>query len=386
MAECNGASTFEVASVKAPAVPEQGLKEMSLGATFSEGNAALKAGELPPMPKYSDLVANTPMIELTQMVPPARRTEGVRVFAKCEFFNPGFSIKDRIVQHILDQAEADGRLKKGMTVVAASSGNTGASTAMMCAMRGYNCIITTSTKCSKEKMDAIRAYGARLLVSPPGVQEDHPFHYMRMAQTLVARNPGWFDINQYDTQDNPAGHYRTLGPEIWKQTNGCVTHFVAAGSTGGTVSGTGRYLKEQNPNITVALADPVGSIFTEYFKSRKISKPQKFLVEGVGKGSIPGAMHFDVIDKVLPVTDSQAFAMCAQLARTQGICAGGSSGLNVFAALQLAEQMEEPATIVTILCDLGVKYLSKVYNNDWLQANGMQAPPEPHIKGNFDLE
>jgi len=331
-----------------------------------------------PLPKvdayhYRDLVGDTPLVDLSHLVDNTRCR--VRVLAKCEFFNPGYSIKDRIVQNILNKAEAAGRLRKGMIVVAASSGNTGASTAMMCAMRGYKCIITTSPKCSKEKMDAIRAYGAQLLVSPSGAKEGEPSHYMEMARLLALENPNlYFDMDQYETQSNPEGHYLTLGPEIWEQTTGSITHFVAAGSTGGTISGTGRYLKEMNSDVRVVLGDPVGSIFTEYFRSGTLSKPGAFLVEGVGKGSIPGAMNFDLIDQVIPVSDQDAFDTCFMLSRKEGICAGGSSGLNLFASLELARSLDEDATIVTVFPDLGVKYLSKVYNDEWLLDHGLVPP------------
>lgn len=334
---------------------------------------------------YSSLIGNTPLVDLSHLVE-SPKCDGIRVFAKCEFFNPGFSIKDRIVRNILDRAEAEGKLKPGGTIVVASSGNTGAATAMMCAMRGYQCVVTTCCKCSKEKMDAIKAYGAKLIVTPPGVKEGTPDHYMNVARRLVAQNEGWFDMDQYDNLRNPEGHYLTLGPEIWEQTNGTVTHFVAAGSTGGTVSGTGKYLLEQNKNIQVHLADPVGSIFTEYFRNRTVGTPKKFLVEGVGKGTIPGAMNFDVIHDVIPVTDQQAFDMCHKLARSEGICAGGSSGLNMHASLKLAAEQTKPCTIVTIMPDLGVKYLSKLYNRDWYDEHNLKYPDDVEMKGNFDLK
>ncbi|KNC87651.1 hypothetical protein SARC_00222 [Sphaeroforma arctica JP610] len=336
--------------------------------------------------RYRELVADTPMVDLTHLVAKDANSElansNVRVFAKVEFLNPGFSIKDRIVQNILNKAEDEGKLKKGMIAVAASSGNTGASTAMMCAMRGYECIITTSPKCSKEKMDAIKAYGAKLLVSEPGVEEGDPKHYIEMARLMALEDPElYFDIDQYDTLSNPEGHFLTLGPEIWQQTNGLVTHFVAAGSTGGTISGTAKYLKQQNPEVKAVLADPVGSIFTEYFKKGSYGKPKDFLVEGVGKGTIPGAMNFDIIDDVIPVNDQEAFDTCFRLSRKEGICAGGSSGLNVFASLQLAASLDPntPAVIVTVLPDLGVKYLSKFYNDEWLTENGLKPPSAGQI-------
>jgi len=322
--------------------------------------------------RYQDLIGSTPMVDITSLANP--RVPGVKVLGKCEFLNPGFSMKDRIVKNIFDKAEQNGLLRPGGTVVAASSGNTGAAVAMLAAMRGYKAVITTSPKCSEEKVASIKAYGAELMMSPPGVSEDHPESYMNMAKQLARDNDGWFDVNQYDNLDNPEGHFRTLGPEIWDQTVGRVTHFVAGGSTGGTITGTGKFLKAKNPNIQCVLADPVGSIFHEYFMSQKLVKPKKFLVEGVGKGSIPGCMDFDIIDDVIQVTDTQSFQTCHKLARVEGLMVGGSAGLNTWAAIQLANQLEEPGVVVTVLCDLGVKYLSKVYNETWLEEN---LDPEP---------
>jgi cystathionine beta-synthase len=279
-------------------------------------------------------------------------------------------VKDRIIRHIFKNAEETGKLRPGGTVVAASSGNTGAATAMVAAMRGYRAVITTSSKCSSEKIDSIRAYGAMVIVCPDGVSESHPDHYMNVATRLAAENDDWFDVNQYDNAQNPDAHYCSLGPEIWEQTRGEVTHFIVAGSTGGTISGNAKYLKEKNPNCKVILADPVGSIFTSYFRGNG-EKGGKYLVEGVGKGSIPGAMDFALIDDVMPVSDSNAFAMCHYLASQAGILAGGSSGLNALAAICLANKMTEPATIVTIMPDTGIKYLSKIYNPTWLAENGI---------------
>mmetsp|Transcript_7904 Transcript_7904/g.12782 ORF Transcript_7904/g.12782 Transcript_7904/m.12782 type:complete len:691 (-) Transcript_7904:214-2286(-) len=323
--------------------------------------------------KFSSFIGDTPLIEVTHLG--NVKNSKTRVFAKAEFFNPGFSIKDRIVSNILGRAEREGKLKPGMTVVAASSGNTGCATAMFCAMKGYECIITTSPKCSVEKMNNIKLYGAKLLVSPSGAKEGQPTHYMNMATNLAAENPEkYFDVDQYDTLSNPEGHYLTLGPEIWEQTHGTITHFIAAGSTGGTISGVGRYLKEQDPSIRVVLGDPIGSIFTEYFNKGSYGSPGKFLVEGVGKGSIPGAMDFKLIDQVVPISDQDAFDMSHRLAQTEGILAGGSAGLNVLSALRLAATIEEPAVIVTVMPDMGMKYLSKVYSDEWLTANGLNIP------------
>lgn len=327
-----------------------------------------KNGSPPEIPRYENLIGKTPMIDITSLVKNPK-SPGIKVYAKCEFMNPGFSMKDRIIRNIFDKAEECGNLKKGGTVVAASSGNTGAAVAMLAAMRGYKAVITTSPKCSQEKIDTIKAYGAELYLSPSGVSDDHPDSYMNMAKRMAEENEGWFDVNQYDNLDNPEGHFKTMGPEIWEQTGGTVTHFVAGGSTGGTISGTGKYLKSQNPNVKAILADPYGSIFYDYFMSGKHGKPEKFHVEGVGKGSIPGCMDFSIIDDIIRVTDQDSFDMCHKLARSEGLMVGGSAGLNSHAAIVLAETLEEPAVIVTVLCDLGIKYLTKVYNNQWLQTN-----------------
>jgi len=353
-------------------------------------------GTVPTYKRYQALVGNTPIVDLSHLVAtnnlPADFHEqvSIKVLAKVEYMNPGFSMKDRIVNEILNDAEYRGLLKPGGTIVAASSGNTGAATAMMAAMRGYKAIITTSPKCSQEKMDSIRAYGATLLVSKPGAKEGEPDHYMRMADIMAEQNPSWFNINQYDNTRNPKAHYNTLGPEIWNQTNGTVTHFIAGGSTGGTISGVGKYLKEQTDSrCEVILADPVGSIFSEHFRTGKHGKPRKFLTEGVGKGNIPGCLNFDVVDKVVEVHDDDAFTMCRTLAQSDGIMAGGSSGMNVYTAVSVAQSIiaqhmqntknvaeastkaKRHYTIVTVLCDSGIKYLSKVYNPRWLEENGL---------------
>jgi len=343
----------------------------------SNGNIHTKQDTLPTshqefmkVQRYEDLIGSTPLVDITSLASP--KVAGVRVLGKAEFFNPGFSMKDRIVKNILDKAEENGLLKPGGTVVAASSGNTGAAVAMLAAMRGYRAVITTSPKCSQEKMANIKAYGAQLIVSPPGLPESHPDSYMNMATRLAQENEGWFDVNQYENLDNPEGHFLTLGPEIWAQTVGQVTHFVAGGSTGGTISGTGRFLKWKKPSVECVLADPQGSIFYDYYMSHKMTEPGKFLVEGVGKGSIPGCMDFNVVDQVIKVSDQEAFSRCHQLARTEGLMVGGSAGLNTEAALRIANSVTEPAVIVTVLCDLGIKYLSKVFNEDWLNENNIQ--------------
>ena len=316
---------------------------------------------------YTRSIGNTPMVELKSLSP----NPLVKIYLKCEFMNPGYSIKDRIAEHILNKAEASGKLKPGGTVVAASSGNTAAAFAMLCAARNYKAVVITNTKCSKEKIDAMRAYGAETIVTRSGVPPDHPEHYQNVEDRLVEENPGWLGVNQYDNPLNPEAYYNTLAPEIWDQTAGQVTHFFAAASTGGTVSGIGKYLKERNPDIQVVCPDPVGSIFYEFYTKGTTDNGKSFQVEGVGKDSLPANMNFQVIDKMLPVHDVDAFKMCRRLSENEGLVCGGSTGLNVHAAVEYARTLTEPATIVCIAPDSGIKYLSKIFNDEWLSENGM---------------
>ena len=224
-----------------------------------------KASSKPSSPlggPYRSLIGNTPLVDLSFL----SEKPGVRIYGKAEFLNPSGSIKDRIANHIINKAEKEGKLRPGGTVVAATSGNTGSAVAMVCAMRGYKYIVITNAKTSKEKRDSMAAYGGQVLVGPCGVSADDPMHYQNMARTLCAENPDYFDVDQYDNPNNPEAYYLSLGPEIWEQTEGAVSHFVAGGSTGGTISGTGRYLKEQNREVQVCMPDPKGSVFWDYWQ------------------------------------------------------------------------------------------------------------------------
>lgn len=313
-------------------------------------------------------MGRTPLVDLTFLAPTNSIAPGVQVLGKCEFVNPSGSIKDRIVQHILNHAEQSGVLQKGHTVVAASSGNTAASVAMFAAIRGYESILISNRKTSEEKINTLYAYGAEVVISESGVGPDHPDHYQNVELRMVAENPSYFGLNQYDNPLNPDAYFQTLGPEIWTDTAGSITHFVAAGSTGGTISGTMRFLKMMNSDIVGVMPDPHGSIFYEFWKSGKTQSPGKFLVEGVGKDSIPKAMDFSVVDMMPRFTDEEAFSMCRQTAREAGMMIGGSAGGNLFCALKLAQTLEK-GTVVTILCDSGIKYLSKIFNDDWMSYN-----------------
>ena len=313
-------------------------------------------------------IGNTPLVKLQKINPYAN----VDILVKLEFFNPSGSIKDRIVQYILDDAEKSGLLKPGGVIVENTSGNTGAAVAMNAAIRGYRAILTMPDKVSKEKQDALKVYGAEVVVTPTSAAPDSPEHYVNTARRIAAETADSFMLNQYDNPMNPLAHYLTTGPEIWQQTNGTVTHFVASGSTGGTISGISKYLKEQNSNIFSLLTDPVGSLYYKYFKTGEIDENEvdTYQVEGVGEDHIAKAMDFSQVDEMYQFTDQQAFTMARLLAKEEGIFGGGTGGANVWAALKLASTLEGPATIVTVIPDNGIKYMSKFYNDAWMLDNG----------------
>eukprot|EP00740_Mantoniella_antarctica_P004475 CAMPEP_0181366236 /NCGR_PEP_ID=MMETSP1106-20121128/10568_1 /TAXON_ID=81844 /ORGANISM="Mantoniella antarctica, Strain SL-175" /LENGTH=354 /DNA_ID=CAMNT_0023481515 /DNA_START=49 /DNA_END=1113 /DNA_ORIENTATION=- len=299
--------------------------------------------------------------------------------AKCEYLNPSGSIKDRIAAHIVDCAEQDGRLKPGDTLVASTSGNTGAAVAMVAAIRGYGYIAITNAKCSQEKRDSMAAYGGKLIVAQDGLAADHPEHYVNLEATLCARRSDYFPINQYENPDNPGAYYQTLGPEIWRQTGGGVTHFIAGGSTGGTVTGTGRFLKEASRGrCKVLMPDPVGSVMLGAYHGDGTAvvigalAAKSYAVEGVGKDSVPGCVDFSIVDAMLSVTDKQCFDMCLRLSREEGLLTGGSSGLNMHAAVELSGRCKPGAVIVVVLPDSGVKYLSKIYSPAWRRSKGFE--------------
>lgn len=321
-----------------------------------------------------DTIGNTPLVKLQKLSP---RPE-VEIFVKLEYFNPSGSVKDRIVRHIIEDAEKEGLLQPGGTIVENTSGNTGAAVAMIAAIKGYKAILTMPDKVSTEKQNALKAFGAEIVVTPTSAAPDAPDHYVNTAIRIAEETPNSFRVNQYDNPKNPEAHYLTTGPEIWEQTAGKVTHFVAAGSTGGTISGIGKFLKEQNPNIVNVMPDPVGSIYYDYFKTGEIKTDGSccYQVEGVGEDHIAHAMNFDVVDEMYQFTDQDAFGMARRLAHEEGIFGGGTGGANVWGALKLAESIEGPATIVTIIPDNGVKYLSKFYNDQWMTKQGLIVEPK----------
>lgn len=321
----------------------------------------------PFIPTILDVIGNTPLVRMQRMNPYPLAT----ILLKLEYLNPSGSIKDRIVKHIVDDAEARGFLKPGGTIVEATSGNTGAACAMLGAIRGYKVILTMPDKVSKEKQNALKAFGAEIVICPTEATKESPDHYVNKSKEIAGKTPGSFRVNQYDNLKNPEAHYLTTGPEIWEQTQGNIDYYVASGSTGGTISGAGRFLKEQNKNIKIIMPDPVGSIYCEYFKTGRIPEGQScnYFVEGVGEDHLTKAIDFSVIDEVFPFTDKEAFSTSRRLALEEGILAGGSSGGNVWGALKIAERLKHPATIVVIIPDGGIKYLSKIYDNTWMKEN-----------------
>ncbi|HWP36453.1 MAG TPA: pyridoxal-phosphate dependent enzyme [Gemmatimonadales bacterium] len=323
---------------------------------------------LRPYAHVLETIGWTPMIKLNRV------TAGIRtpVYAKAEFFNPGGSVKDRIGLAMIEAAEREGRLKPGGLIVEATSGNTGVGLALAAAVKGYRCVFTMPDKMSQEKSRLLRALGAEVIITPTAVPPDHPDNYIMKGRAIAAAHPNAIFADQHFNPVNPEAHYRTTGPEIWEQTEGKVTHFVCSPGTGGTVTGAGRYLKEQNPGIRVIAGDPVGSIYTEYAKTHRKSEGQPYKVEGIGGDKIPTSLDFEVVDEWIFVTDRDAMLMARRLAREEGLLAGGSTGVNLVAALDVARRLDSPdALVVTILCDTGERYLSKVYSDEWMRENQM---------------
>lgn len=348
------------------------MKTMTRNTTSTATLDTRTADKFTHIPTILDTIGNTPLVRLQKMSP----NPMVTILAKCEFLNPGGSVKDRIVNYIICDAETTGLLTPGGTIVENTSGNTGAATAMIAAIKGYRAILTMPDKVSMEKQNALKAYGADIVVCPTAAPPDSPQHYVNTAIRIHEQTPNSFRINQYDNKKNPLAHYLSTGPEIWQQSEGNIDYYIASASTGGTISGVGKYLKEQDPDIKVIMPDPVGSIYYDYFKTGKIphdSKGCTYFVEGIGEDHIAEALDWSVVDEVMPFTDKDAFAAGRRLATEEGILAGGSSGANLWAALQIAEKITpgKPTTIVIILPDSGVKYLSKMYNDTWMREQNL---------------
>jgi cystathionine beta-synthase len=324
-----------------------------------------------------ETIGGTPLIRLSRV------GAGIRtpIYGKAEYANPGASVKDRIGLAIIEDAERRGELKPGGTIVEGTSGNTGVGLAIAASLKGYRCIFTMPDKMSQEKVRLLKAYGAEVVITPTAVPPDHPDNYVMKAKHIVKETPGAVLANQFYNPINPEAHYATTGPEIWEQTEGRVTHLVAGAGTGGTISGAGKYLKEKNPKVRVIAADPIGSLYTHYHRSRTMGEGHPYKVEGIGGDKIPTTLWFDYVDEFRQVPDRTSFSLARRLAREEGILAGGSTGTNLYIALEVAREVDNPAAlVVTILCDTGERYLSKVFNDEWMQENQMLEAPRMTVE------
>src|SRR6266581_2962590 len=313
-----------------------------------------------------DAVGHTPLIRLNRI------TQGLKpeIYVKAEFMNPGGSVKDRIGISMIDDAEKRGLLKPGGTIIEGTSGNTGMGLALVAAVRGYKCVFTTTDKQSKEKVDLLKALGAEVIVCPTAVEPEDPRSYYSVAKKLAREIPNSYYPNQYDNAMNPEAHYRTTGPEIWEDSEGKITHFVCGVGTGGTISGVGKFLKEKNPKIKIVGVDPYGSLYYDFVKTGQTIKAKTYVVEGIGEDFFPATMNLNILDDILQVTDEECFVVARRLVKMEGIFTGGSGGGCISAALKVAEKLGPKDLIVAFLPDTRMRYLSKVYNDEWMRERG----------------
>lgn len=317
-----------------------------------------------------ELIGRTPLVKINRLASGVKAT----ILAKMENLNPGASVKDRIGVAMLEAAEREGKLKPGGTIVEATSGNTGIGLALAAAVKGYKSIFVMTDKSAVEKVRYLKSLGADVVVTSAAAKPGTPDHYVETAKRIAAETPNSFYPDQYSHPANPLAHYRTTGPEIWEQTGGKITHFVAGLGTGGTISGTGRFLKEKNPNIRVIGADPFGSVFKTYKETGELIEAKPYLVEGIGQPDIPANVHLEYVDEVINISDAESFEMSRQLGRSEGIFCGGSTGTNFAAALKVARDLDEDAVVVFIVCDTGEHYLSKHHSDEWMKEKRLLEP------------
>ncbi|MEM2918682.1 MAG: cysteine synthase A [Candidatus Altiarchaeota archaeon] len=311
-----------------------------------------------------DLIGNTPLVRINNI------TKGIKpeILAKLEFLNPGGSVKDRIGIKMIEDAERKGLIKKEATIIEPTSGNTGVGLALVSAVKGYKMIFTMPDKMSKEKELLLKAYGAKVIRTPTDVKPEDPRSYYKVAEKLANEIENSFCPNQYYNENNPKAHFETTGPEIWNDTDGKVTHFVCGMGTGGTITGVAKYLKKKNPNIKIIGVDPEGSIFHHKFYKTE-GEIHQYKIEGIGEDFIPKTIDMDIIDEIIVVEDKESMIMARRLAREEGLLVGSSSGAAMVAALRVAENLDEDAIIVTLFPDTGRNYLSKIFDDNWMQQN-----------------
>ncbi|KAA3623425.1 MAG: cysteine synthase family protein [Bacteroidetes bacterium] len=322
-------------------------------------------------------IGNTPLIELRRVC----EDVPAKILGKVEAFNPGNSAKDRIALYMVEQAEKQGKLKPGTTIVEATSGNTGYSLAMVAALKGYKCVLTVTSKASQEKLSLLRSLGAEVVICPADAAPEDPQSYYSRAEQLAAEIPGSFYLRQNFNMDNSKAHYHTTGPEIWKQTEGRITHYVCCAGTGGTLSGTAEYLKEVNPDIQIIAVDAYGSVLKHYWETGEFDEDEIYpwKVEGLGKTIIPDNVNFDVIDDFIKVTDRKSAQRARALARKEGLLLGYSSGAALEAVYKIKDQLKPTDVVVALFPDHGTRYLGKIYNDEWMKQQGFMPTPEEEV-------
>ena len=314
-----------------------------------------------------DAIGRTPLVKLSNI----SKHYKANIWVKLEFTNPGGSIKDRIAKYMIEKAERDGKLKPGDTIIENSSGNTAMGLAIVCRQKGYKLKIVIRDTTSKEKIKMLEVLGVDVIKVDASLSPENPDSYNNYALNLAKDDPNLFYIDQHNNLDNNESHYYATGPEIWEQMDGKIDYFVAAIGTGGTLFGAGKYLTERDPNIKLIGLDPIGSVFYDWFKNKKLIKPSKYFIEGMGDEFLIKTAQLEMLDDMIQVSDKKAFGWTKKLAYEEGIIAGGSSGANICGAVHLAQELDNEANIVTIICDSGYKYFSTIYNDDWLEKNDL---------------
>ncbi|HJZ83808.1 MAG TPA: pyridoxal-phosphate dependent enzyme [Polyangia bacterium] len=320
-----------------------------------------------------DAIGRTPIVKLQKVAAHV----AAEIYVKCEYMNPAGSMKDRVAVSIVRDAERRGLLGPGGTIVEATSGNTGMGLAQVAAIRGYQCIFVMPDKMSQEKIASLRAFGAKVVICPTAVEPDDPRSYYEVTKRIVRETPGAFHANQYYNPANPEAHYTSTAPEIWQQTGGEVDVFVAGMGTGGTISGCGKFFKEKKPGFKVVGVDPIGSLYYEYVKTGRMTKPFSYYVEGIGEDFLPGTMNLGLIDEIVRVDDKECFLMTRELVRQEGIYCGGSGGAAVAGAIRYAEHSKKKENILILLPDSAQKYLSKIFDDKWMRENGFLDEEDP---------